>query len=90
MRMHPGSVLPAHSHSRDEESLLLEGEAWVDGDTCLRAGDYQHVAAGLMHADMRSPGGCLVFVRSELSFNPRITPGLVARFIKFTVQRWLR
>ena len=90
MRMRPGSVLPAHKHSRDEESLLLEGEAWISDDTCLHAGDYQFMPAGQLHPDMRSPAGCIVFVRSEPSFKPLITPGLIARFLQFRVKRWWR
>lgn len=89
MRMHPGSLLPAHTHGHDEESLLLEGEAWISGSERLTAGDYQFVPAGVAHPDIHSPGGCLVFVRSDPRFQPRITPGFIARFVQFTLRRWL-
>lgn len=90
MRMRAGSSLPAHRHSRDEVSMILEGEAWVGGTQHMRPGDIQHMPAGIDHAVIRSPGGCIAFIHGEVGFRPRLSAGLVARFIQYTVQRWSR
>ena len=90
MRMRPGSSLPAHVHSRDEVSMIVEGEAWVGDTQLMGPGDFQFMPAGVDHATIRSPAGCVAFIHGELSFRPRITAGFVARFIQYTVQRWTR
>lgn len=90
MRMQPGSVLPAHAHRQDEVSLILEGEALVGGVELLRPGDFQFMPAGVDHAAIHAPGGCIAFVHGEQGFRPRITPSFVARFMQYTVQRWTR
>lgn len=89
MRMQPGSTLPAHMHSQDEVSMIVEGEAWV-GDSLMGPGAFQFMPAGVGHADIRSPQGCVAFIHGERGFRPRITAGFVARFIQYTVQRWTR
>ena len=90
MRMRPGSTLPAHIHSQDEVSMILEGEAWVGDEQLMGPGDFQFMPAGVDHATIRSPGGCVAFIHGEHGFRPRITAGFVARFIQYTVQRWSR
>ena len=90
MRMRPGSSLPAHRHSRDEVSMILEGEALMGDGQVMGPGDFQFMPAGVDHATIRSPGGCVAFIHGERSFRPRITAGFVARFIQYTVQRWSR
>lgn len=89
MRMQPGSTLPAHRHSQDEVSMIVEGAAWV-GDSLMGPGDFQFMPAGVDHSAIRSPQGCVAFIHGERSFRPRITAGFVARFIQYTVQRWTR
>ena len=90
MRMAPGSTLPAHIHSQDEVSMIIEGQAWVGDDQLMGPGDFQFMPAGVDHANIRSPDGCIAFIHGERSFRPRITAGFVARFIQYTVQRWSR
>ena len=90
MRMRPGSTLPAHIHSQDEVSMILEGEAWVGEEQLMGPGDFQFMPAGVDHATIRSPGGCVAFIHGQHGFRPRITAGFVARFIQYTVQRWSR
>lgn len=65
LRLDPGAVVPAHSHSKTEECLMLEGEISI-GDLKLSAGDYHIVSAGLDHPDIRSASGGLVYVRAAL------------------------
>lgn len=90
MRMRAGSTLPAHRHSRDEVSMIIEGEALVGDAQRMGPGDIQYMPAGIDHAIIRSPGGCVAFIHGERSFRPRITAGFVARFIQYTVERWSR
>lgn len=82
IRMRPGSVLPSHHHEMAEESLLLEGDAWIGNDLYLTAGDYHYSPAGASHPVLRSPAGCIVFIRGEREFHPRITGGLVWRLLQ--------
>ncbi len=51
--------------SRDEECLLLEGDAFI-GDTLLRHGDWQLAPAGTQTLPITSDHGALLFVRSGL------------------------
>lgn len=90
MRMQPGSSLPAHIHDQDEVSMIVEGEAWVGNEQLMGPGDFQFMPAGVDHATIRSPGGCIAFIHGQHGFRPRMTAGFVARFIQYTVQRWTR
>lgn len=62
LRLAPGARLPAHGHAADEESLILEGDATINGVPC-RAGDYHFAPPGRPHGRITSEGGCLMFVR---------------------------
>ncbi len=90
MRMQPGSSLPAHIHDQDEVSMIIEGEAWVGDEHLMVAGDFQFMPAGVAHATIRSPAGCIAFIHGQHGYHPRITVGFVARFIQYTLQRWTR
>jgi len=65
LRMQPGSTLPAHPHSGDEECLMLEGEIAI-GSLQLRAGDWHLAPRGHLHPDIRSATGGLLYVRAAL------------------------
>ncbi|RTL57879.1 MAG: cupin domain-containing protein [Rhodocyclaceae bacterium] len=62
VRMAPGSQVEAHAHERDEECMMLEGDAFL-GDILLQAGDYQVAPAGTWHGLLHSDHGALLFVR---------------------------
>lgn len=62
LRMSPGAKLPPHEHALDEESLVLEGDATINGVLC-RSGDYHFAPCGKSHGWMSSQNGCLLFVR---------------------------
>ncbi len=62
IRMQPGSKLPPHEHALDEECLVLEGDATLNGVLC-RAGDYHLAPRGKPHDWVTSENGCLLFVR---------------------------
>lgn len=82
LRMQPESFLLPHHHEMAEESVILEGDAWVGDDVYLTAGDYHFSPAGATHPILQSPKGCVVFVRGERAFHPRITTGLVKRVVR--------
>lgn len=65
LRMEPGSTIPAHAHTKEEECLVLEGEILI-GSHPLRRGDFHLVHAGGHHPDITSPSGALLLIRSEI------------------------
>lgn len=64
MRMRPGGVIPAHSHEREEEFIILEGECQI-GTHRLVAGDVHIAAAGSWHEQVTTRSGVLVLLRGE-------------------------
>ena len=66
LRLQAGSRLPTHNHRVEEECFVVEGDIWLSG-TLMRRGDYQRVPAGTPHVDIRTDGGCLLYVRGESS-----------------------
>jgi anti-sigma factor ChrR (cupin superfamily) len=67
VRLEPGSELPPHEHDEgQEECLVLEGDIWLD-DRQYGPGDYQLAQQGTWHGRVRSDGGCLLFLRSQLA-----------------------
>ncbi|GAB4297685.1 MAG: hypothetical protein OHK0026_08780 [Rhodocyclaceae bacterium] len=62
LRMDPGARIPPHEHPLDEECLVLEGDATLNGVLC-KAGDYHLAPQGKPHDWVSSEGGCLLFIR---------------------------
>jgi len=65
VRMTPGSVAPAHSHSQEEHCLVLAGEACM-GEHILHAGDWHVALPGSTHHNFSSRTGCLLLIRGEI------------------------
>lgn len=63
-RLEAGARFPAHGHSGDEESLVLEGSCQVDA-LVLHAGDYHLARAGTRHGEVYSAAGCVLLIRSR-------------------------
>jgi quercetin dioxygenase-like cupin family protein len=70
MRMHPGGVVPAHRHEREEEFIILQGECYI-GTHRLVAGDVHIAAAGSWHEPVTTETGVVVLLRGEY---PHPTP----------------
>jgi quercetin dioxygenase-like cupin family protein len=70
MRMHPGGVVPAHRHEREEEFIILQGECYI-GTHRLVAGDVHIAAAGSWHEPVTTESGVVVLLRGEY---PHPTP----------------
>jgi anti-sigma factor ChrR (cupin superfamily) len=62
LRMAAGSRIPPHEHALDEECLVLEGDATLNGVLC-RAGDYHLAPRGKPHDWVTTQAGCLLFIR---------------------------
>lgn len=67
MRFLPGAVIPAHSHTKEEEMVILEGECHV-GDHPLRAGDVHIAPPGSSHPKITTSTGTLLLLRCEYPF----------------------
>lgn len=65
LRMAPGSRIPPHEHPHDEECLVLEGDATVNGVLC-HPGDYHLARQGTPHDWLTSESGCLMFIRGAV------------------------
>lgn len=75
VRMAPGTAYPAHRHGGAEECYVLAGDLDV-GDpgmgspglrspVTLRAGDYQRMGSGSVHAVQSTREGCLLLIASS-------------------------
>ena len=62
LRLQPGASLPPHRHPQDEECLVLEGEMHI-GELVIGAGGYHLGRRGVLHDQLSSPGGALIFLR---------------------------
>lgn len=65
LRIEPGAVCPAHSHTKTEECLVLEGEMII-GTARFAAGDYHAAPPKIAHLPITSEIGTLLYVRAEL------------------------
>jgi quercetin dioxygenase-like cupin family protein len=66
IRMEPGTRCPPHDHHADEECVVLSGEVWL-GDVFVRAGDFHLAPKGRPHAEIYSPKGVLLYVRTGVA-----------------------
>ena len=63
LRLEPGARLPPHGHVSDEECLVLEGEMIIAG-VRFGPGDYHLAPAGIVHGELSSRTGGLIFIRT--------------------------
>lgn len=59
IRMAPGAETIAHTHTRNEDYLILEGDLIEPDGTRYGPGDFVHYAPG-SHHNSRTEGGCLL------------------------------
>lgn len=64
VRMGPGCVVPEHSHRKEEQMVILEGEVRV-GEHLLRAGDTHVAPPGSRHPALSTESGVLMLLRIE-------------------------
>jgi anti-sigma factor ChrR (cupin superfamily) len=73
LRLEPGAKLPSHNHVSDEECLVLEGEMIIAG-VRFGPGDYHLAPAGIVHGELSSRTGGLVFIRTGADQPPPERP----------------
>lgn len=64
IRLGAGVQVPAHSHRKEEQMVILEGECEL-GDHLLRAGDTHIAPPGSSHPPITVRRGVLMLLRSE-------------------------
>jgi quercetin dioxygenase-like cupin family protein len=64
-RIEPGGVVPAHTHTEEEECLVISGEILI-GDHRVGEGDLHIARPGAAHGDITTRTGATVLVRSEI------------------------
>ena len=64
IRFLPGVEVPAHSHLKEEQMIIIEGECFI-GEHPLRAGDVHIAPAGSWHPAITSNTGTLLLLRCE-------------------------
>lgn len=62
-KFQPGARMASHDHDGDEESIVVEGACYV-GKTLLKQGDFQLARHGSRHAEISSPDGCVLLMRT--------------------------
>jgi quercetin dioxygenase-like cupin family protein len=67
IRFLPGAVIPAHSHVKEEQMIILEGECMI-GEHRLGAGDVHVAPPGSWHPPITSDKGTLLLLRCEYPF----------------------
>ena len=65
LRLDPGAVVPAHSHGKFEECLVVEGETTI-GLARFKAGDFHAVPPNVAHLSLTTDTGALLFIRGEI------------------------
>ncbi|MCB1714137.1 MAG: cupin domain-containing protein [Candidatus Competibacteraceae bacterium] len=65
LRCQAGAVLSSHSHTKQEECLVLEGEIRI-GQHIIRQGDLHIAEPGCQHPELVSEQGALLLLRSEI------------------------
>lgn len=65
-RLNPGSAIPEHSHTAEEECFVMEGEIlW--GSQAYGPGDFLVARPGAHHEPFLSPNGAMLMIRSEMT-----------------------
>ena len=72
IRFLPGVSVPAHSHLKEEQMIIIEGECFI-GEHPLRAGDVHIAPAGSWHPAITSKTGTLLLLRCEYPFPTNAT-----------------
>jgi anti-sigma factor ChrR (cupin superfamily) len=62
LRMRPGAQIPAHSHTSNEQCLVLEGTVMDADGVTARAGDFVFMPAGSRHKPLHTDTGCVLLI----------------------------
>ena len=64
LKLAANAIIPAHAHSQDEESYVIDGSVYLEGILC-HAGDYHYAVAGSQHQEIRTAEGCTLLIKSR-------------------------
>ncbi len=65
VRLAAGAQIATHTHTQEEECVVLEGEVMID-EHVFRQGDVHVARAGAIHVGLRTSTGCVLYIRSEI------------------------
>ncbi len=66
VKMEPGARLPKHQHPGVEESLVLSGDCWVNGEL-FNPGDYRCALAGSVDEEVSTLGGTTLLLITPMN-----------------------
>lgn len=64
-QLEPGSRIPGHVHTQEEECLVIEGSI-QHGEQTYVAGDYLYAPSGARHLEFFTATGATLLIRSEV------------------------
>ncbi len=85
MRLDAGAQWPAHTHSVDEECIVLQGNITI-GDLSIQKGDYHLAPKGMKHEEFISEQGALLFLRAGIK-DTEVSFGVKANYIWQRINR---
>lgn len=62
-RLAANTCLPPHTHRQDEESILIKGDIWLDGEYC-EVGAVHFAPKGSHHQNIFTSHGALLLVKT--------------------------
>ncbi len=84
MKLEPGAQWEGHSHRRNEECIVVEGEATI-GEYHVRKGDFHFAPRGAKHGVTRTDTGALLYLRAGIS-DTLLSPANAFSYIKGLVK----
>lgn len=63
VEMAKNSIIPEHTHTQNEESLVLKGDVYIEGILCIE-GDYHFAPCGSHHQPITTKNGCTLLVKN--------------------------
>ena len=63
LKLAANASIPAHAHTHDEESFVLQGKVMIEGIMCSE-GDYHYALAGSQHQAISTVEGCTLLIKN--------------------------
>lgn len=63
LKLDQNTIIPYHDHQKNEETFVVDGEAWLDGVHC-KNGDFHFAGAGTFHKEIRTEQGCTLLIKT--------------------------
>jgi anti-sigma factor ChrR (cupin superfamily) len=88
MRLDAGAQWPAHTHSVDEECVVLQGNVSI-GNLTIQKGDYHLAPKGMKHEEFISEQGALLFLRAGIK-DTELSFGVKANYVWQRINRGVK